>query len=64
MRDSPIISLTVNNDGALVRVASDTIRPEAESALAVINGEGKKYESGLILEDSNGTKVIFSNSTD
>ena len=62
--DLPAISLIAKNNGALIRAVSHSKRPEATSTLTVSNIDGKKYESGLILEDSNGTKVIFSNSTD
>ena len=62
--NSPALLLQAKDNGAMLKIASHSERPEAESALAVINGEGTKFESGLIIKDSSGEKAILSNSTD
>lgn len=60
--NSPTISLRVTGSIASIGAASHSERPEATSILTVANTEGKKFESGIVLDDSNGTKVIFSDS--
>ena len=61
----PTISLVANNDIASVTTVSHSSeRPEASSTLCVINKKGTKFESALMLQDSNGKKVTLSNSTD
>ena len=59
--NSPAVSLEAKDNGALLTIASHSQRPEAKCVLVTVNGEGIQFESALILEDSNGEKVIFSN---
>lgn len=58
--NSPAVLLQAKDNGAMLRIESHSERPEAVSALAILNRENTKFESGLILQDSNGEKVIFS----
>lgn len=57
--NSPAVMLEAKGNSAMLSIASHSERPEATSALAVINREGTKFKSGLVLEDSKGTKGIF-----
>ena len=58
--NSPAVMLEAKGNSAMLRITSHSERPEATSALAVINREGTKFESGLMLQDSSGTKTILS----
>lgn len=58
--NAPILSLMVKDSAALIKTESHSKRPEATCILGVINAEGKKYESSLIIQDLDGTNSAFS----
>lgn len=58
--DTPVISLVVGDDAALIRAKSHNERPDAMAVMGVLNVEGKEYASSVIIEDSNGKKSVFS----
>ena len=58
--DAPVISLEARGNAAVIKAGSHSERPEAICVLGLIRMEGKKYESSLIIQDSDGTNSVFS----